>query len=69
MLWKYFQDPSRLINHKTLDVQHDLTHEETSMVILDRKIHVLRIKEIPSIKSLFMEGKDLQHYANLIFLQ
>lgn len=28
-----------MINHQLLDVKHDLTYEDTPMVILDRNIH------------------------------
>lgn len=50
MLRKYLQDPSHVIDHQTLDVQLDLTYKETSMMILDRKIYVIRTKEIFLIK-------------------
>lgn len=39
MLRKYLQDHIHMINHQILDVKHDLTYEDTPMVILDRNIH------------------------------
>lgn len=53
MLRKYLQDPSHVINHQNLDVQQDLTYEEMPLRILERKIHVLRNREIPLIKVLW----------------
>ncbi|XP_022863071.1 uncharacterized protein LOC111383219 [Olea europaea var. sylvestris] len=53
MLRKYLQDPSHVINHQILDVQHDLTYKEMPLRIPEIKIHVLRNKEIPLIKVLW----------------
>ncbi|XP_022870226.1 uncharacterized protein LOC111389526 [Olea europaea var. sylvestris] len=53
MLQKYLQDPNHVINDQNLDVQHDLTYEEMPLRILERKVHVLRNRDIPLIKVLW----------------
>ncbi|XP_022857423.1 uncharacterized protein LOC111378458, partial [Olea europaea var. sylvestris] len=49
----YRLDPNHVINHQNLDVQHDLTYEEMPLRILERKVHVLRNRDISLIKVLW----------------
>ncbi|XP_022897625.1 uncharacterized protein LOC111411315 [Olea europaea var. sylvestris] len=50
MLRKYIHDPNHVISYQTLDVQKDLSYEETPMMILERKLHQLRNKEVSLVK-------------------
>ncbi|XP_022854044.1 uncharacterized protein LOC111375452 [Olea europaea var. sylvestris] len=50
MLRKYVHDPNHVISYQTVDVQRDLSYEETPMMILDRKLHQLRNKEVSLVK-------------------
>lgn len=42
MLRKYVHDPSHVVNYVALEVNKDLTYEETTMRILGRKAQTLR---------------------------
>ncbi|XP_057780035.1 uncharacterized protein LOC130998638 [Salvia miltiorrhiza] len=49
-LRKYVHNPDNIVNHVELELDKDLTSEEHPTTILDRKVHVLRNKEIPLVK-------------------
>lgn len=50
MIKKYVHDPNHVISYQTLEVQKDLSYEESPIKILDRKVHKLRNKEIQLVK-------------------
>ena len=53
MLKKYISDPSHVLREQPMQRKENLTYEETSMHIVDRKEHVLRNKVIPLVKVLW----------------
>ncbi|XP_022867791.1 uncharacterized protein LOC111387467 [Olea europaea var. sylvestris] len=50
MLRKYVHDLEHVISYDSLEVQKDLTYEETPLEIVERKTHALRNKEIALVK-------------------
>ncbi|XP_022868732.1 uncharacterized protein LOC111388279 [Olea europaea var. sylvestris] len=50
MLRKYVHDPEYVISYDSLEVQKDLTYEETPLEIIEKKTHALRNKEIAMVK-------------------
>lgn len=50
MLRKYVHDPDHIVSYASLDINKDMTYEETPAVILERKVHTLRNKDIPLVK-------------------
>jgi hypothetical protein len=52
-LRKCIHDPSQETNHKPIDIQPNLTYEELSVQILDRKEQQLMTKTIPLVKVLW----------------
>ncbi|KAL5582903.1 hypothetical protein UlMin_015345 [Ulmus minor] len=57
MLKKYVSDPSHVLEHEPIQVNEDLTYEEKSVQILDRKDKTLRNKVIPLVKVLWRNHK------------
>src|SRR5262249_32706960 len=57
MLKKYMAGPSHVIEHPSINIQPDMTFEEKPIRILDRKVQVLRTRQIPMVKVLW------QHYS------
>ncbi|XP_075500121.1 uncharacterized protein LOC142538706 [Primulina tabacum] len=53
MLRKYISNPSHVLRHEPLDLMPNLTYQEVPIQILDRKVKVLRNKEIGIIKILW----------------
>ncbi|XP_075475660.1 uncharacterized protein LOC142508871 [Primulina tabacum] len=53
MLRKYISNPSHVLRHEALDLMPNLTYQEVPIQILDRKVKVLRNKEIGIIKILW----------------
>ncbi|XP_073056957.1 uncharacterized protein [Primulina eburnea] len=53
MLRKYISNPSHVLRHEALDLMSNLTYQEVPIQILDRKVKVLRNKEIGIIKILW----------------
>jgi hypothetical protein len=53
MLRKYVSDPTHVLESKPLQVQANMTYEETSTRILDRREQVLRNKTISLVKVLW----------------
>ncbi|XP_073064095.1 uncharacterized protein [Primulina eburnea] len=53
MLRKYLSNPSHVLRHEALDLLPNLSYEEVSVQIIDRKIKVLRNKEIGFVKVLW----------------
>ncbi|XP_073313469.1 uncharacterized protein [Primulina huaijiensis] len=53
MLRKYISNPSHVLRHEPLDMMPNLTYQEVPIQILDRKVKVLRNKEIGIIKILW----------------
>ncbi|XP_075515502.1 uncharacterized protein LOC142550151 [Primulina tabacum] len=53
MLRKYISNPSLVLRHEALDLMPNLTYQEVTIQILDRKVKVLRNKEIGIIKILW----------------
>ena len=53
MLRKYIPDPSHVLTEQPVEIQENLTYEEESMQILDRREQVLRNKTIPLVKVLW----------------
>src|SRR5262249_1617813 len=53
MLKKYMVDLSHVIEPPSVDIQPDLSFEERPIRILDRKVQVLRTKNIPLVKVLW----------------
>ncbi|XP_073049513.1 uncharacterized protein [Primulina eburnea] len=53
MLKKYISNPSHVLRHEPLDLMPNLTYQEVPIQILDRKVKVLRNKEIGIIKILW----------------
>ncbi|XP_075523974.1 uncharacterized protein LOC142556397 [Primulina tabacum] len=53
MLRKYISNPSHVLKHEPLDLMPNLTYQEVPIQILDRKVKVLRNKEINIIKILW----------------
>ncbi|XP_075499226.1 uncharacterized protein LOC142537607 [Primulina tabacum] len=53
MLRKYISNPSHVLRHEPLDLMPNLTYQELPIQILDRKVKVLRNKEIGIIKILW----------------
>ena len=54
MLRKYMVDPSHVLRDQPVELKEDLTYEEKSVQIVDRKDQVLRKKVIPLLKVLWM---------------
>ncbi|XP_020426542.1 uncharacterized protein LOC109950819 [Prunus persica] len=52
MLRKYIPDPSHVLEEQPIELQEDLTYVEQPVQILDRKMQVLRSREIPLVKVL-----------------
>lgn len=50
MLRKYVHELSQIINYTALEVNKDLTYEEMLKIILEKKIHKLRNKDVTLIK-------------------
>ena len=53
MLRKYIANPSHVLRHEPLDLTPNLTYQEIQVQILDRKVKVLRNKEIGIVKVLW----------------
>ncbi|KAI5356472.1 hypothetical protein L3X38_009368 [Prunus dulcis] len=53
MLRKYISDPSHVLEEQPIELQEDLTYAEQPVQILDRKMQVLRSREIPLVKVLW----------------
>ncbi|XP_075478811.1 uncharacterized protein LOC142519661 [Primulina tabacum] len=53
MLRKYISNTSHVLRHEALDLMPNLTYQEVQIQILDRKVKVLRNKEIGIIKILW----------------
>ena len=53
MLRKYILDPSHVLREQPVQLKENLTYEETSVQIVDRKEYVLRTKVISLIKVLW----------------
>ena len=53
MLRKYIPDPSRVLSYKPLQIRDDLSYEEVSVEILDRKEQVLCSRTISWVKVLW----------------
>ena len=53
MLRKYIPDPSHVLREEPMQLNENLTYEEISMQIVDRKEQVLRSKVIPLVKVLW----------------
>ncbi|KAI5351062.1 hypothetical protein L3X38_003953 [Prunus dulcis] len=53
MLRKYIPDPSHVLEEQPIELQEDLTYVEQPVQILDRKMQVLRSREIPLVKVLW----------------
>ncbi|KAI5316249.1 hypothetical protein L3X38_045425 [Prunus dulcis] len=53
MLRKYIPDPSHVLEEQRIELQEDLTYVEQPVQILDRKMQVLRSREIPLVKVLW----------------
>ncbi|XP_073049466.1 uncharacterized protein [Primulina eburnea] len=53
MLRKYLPNPSHVLRHESLDLLPNLSYKEVPVLILDRKIKVLRNKEIGIVKFLW----------------
>ncbi|XP_075521392.1 uncharacterized protein LOC142554614 [Primulina tabacum] len=52
MLSKYISNPSHVLRHEALDLMPNLTYQEVPIHILDRKVKVIRNKDIGIIKIL-----------------
>ena len=50
MLGKYVPDSQHVIDFHTLEVQEDISYEEMSISILERKEKILRNRSIPTVK-------------------
>ncbi|XP_073313473.1 uncharacterized protein [Primulina huaijiensis] len=53
MLRKYLSNPSHVLRHEALDLLPNLSYEEVPVQILDRKVKVLRNREIGFVKVLW----------------
>ncbi|XP_073277649.1 uncharacterized protein [Primulina huaijiensis] len=53
MLRNYISNPSHVLRHEPLDLMPNLTYQEVPIQVLDRKVKVLRNKEISIIKILW----------------
>ncbi|XP_073269698.1 uncharacterized protein [Primulina huaijiensis] len=53
MLRKYLSNPSHVLRHEALDLLPNLSYEEVPVQIMDRKVKVLRNKEIGFVKVLW----------------
>ncbi|XP_073031222.1 uncharacterized protein [Primulina eburnea] len=53
MLRKYLSNPSHVLRHEALDLCPNLSYEEVPVQIIDRKVNVLRNKEISFVKVLW----------------
>ena len=52
-LRKYVFDPKRVIHYEEVALNSDLSYEERSQMILDRKVQILRNKSIASVNVLW----------------
>ncbi|XP_012472365.1 uncharacterized protein LOC105789538 [Gossypium raimondii] len=57
MLQRYRPDPNHVVQLEALEVEPNLSYEEEFVCILDRKIKMLRNKEIPLVKVLWKNHK------------
>ncbi|XP_073031332.1 uncharacterized protein [Primulina eburnea] len=80
MLRKYLPNPSHILLHESLDLLPNLSYEEVPVQILDRKVKVLRNKEIGIVKVLWRNHRieeatwepeeEMKHrYPNLFRVQ
>ncbi|KAI5355522.1 hypothetical protein L3X38_008417 [Prunus dulcis] len=53
MLRKYIPDPFHVLEEQPIELQEDLTYVEQPVQLLDRKMQVLRSREIPLVKVLW----------------
>ena len=49
-LKRYYPDPQHVLDTEKIELQEDLSYREEPVKIIDRKIKILRTKEIPLIK-------------------
>ena len=56
MLQKYVPDLSHVVEYQPLDIRLNLTYEERSIRVLDRKEQVLSNKVIPYVKIFWCNG-------------
>ncbi|KAI5335475.1 hypothetical protein L3X38_025608 [Prunus dulcis] len=77
MLRKYISDPPHVLEEQPIELQEDLTYVEQPVQILDRKMQVLRSREIPLVKVLWRshtveeatwepEDQMREHYPYLV---
>ena len=57
MLWKYVSDSTHVLSYENLELDQDLSYEEKSVQILDRKDKVLQNKTIALVKVLWRNNK------------
>ena len=50
MLRKYIRDPTHVLTHQEVELNPEVEYEERPIKILDRKVKVLRNKEVPLVK-------------------
>ena len=59
LLQKYMADPSHVLRDQPVELKEDLTYEEKTFRIVDRKDQVLQNKVIPLVKVQWMnQGKE-----------
>ena len=58
MLRKYVSDPTHVLSYEGLELDQDLTYEETPVQIMDKKDKVLRNKTISLVKVLWKNSKS-----------
>ncbi|XP_019258696.1 PREDICTED: uncharacterized protein LOC109236910 [Nicotiana attenuata] len=50
MFWKYYGDPSHVLNFNTVQLDGDLTYDMEPVAIFDRQVRKWRSKNIASVK-------------------
>ena len=58
MLRKYVSDSTHVLSYEHLQLDQDLSYEEKSVQVLDRKDKVLRTKTVPLVKVLWQNSKS-----------
>ena len=66
MLRKYIPDPSHVLREQSVQLNENLTYEETPVQIVDRKEQVLRSKVIPLVKVLW-KNCNIPKYTLTVF--
>ena len=61
MLKKYISDPSHILQPQSVEVNENLTYKEEPVVIIDRQVRQLCLKQIPMVKVFWRNNNVEEH--------